>query len=280
MDKKKITQELENFSGTQKKQKYQKIQISIALIQPENAGNIGSIARVMKNFDFADLIIFNPIEKIEKILSYETQGFAMHGKDILLNADILQSETQQDHIEDLTAFLDKFDLVIGTTAKGKRYTNLNRLSILVEDLELPVSKNPLRIVLLFGKESRGLTNEEIDLTDILIRIPTSSSYPTLNLSHACGIILYEIYKKLHLIKIGRGKNPVLLAKKSDRKILYKYVEKVIRILKIRNYRKKNAFYAFKNIFERALMSKKELSMVLGLFSKMYNLLEKKNLFDG
>ncbi|MBD3213568.1 MAG: TrmJ/YjtD family RNA methyltransferase [Candidatus Lokiarchaeota archaeon] len=280
MDKKKIKQELENFSGTQKNEKYQNMEISIALIQPENAGNIGSIARIMKNFDFENLIIFNPIETIKNIRSYEAQGFAMHGKDILLDADIIQSETQQDHIKDLKVFLDEFDLVIGTTAKGKRYTNLNRLSILVEDLEFPVSKNPLRVALLFGKESRGLTNEEIALTDILIRIPTSASYPTLNLSHACGIILYEIYKKLNLIRLGRGKNPVLLAKKSDRKILYKYVKKIIRILKIRNYRKKNAFNAFKNIFERALMSKKELSMVLGLFSKMYNILEKRDLFDG
>jgi TrmH family RNA methyltransferase len=280
MDKKKIKQELENFSGTQKNEKYQNMEISIALIQPENAGNIGSIARIMKNFDFENLIIFNPIETIKNIRSYEAQGFAMHGKDILLDADIIQSETQQDHIKHLKVFLNEFDLVIGTTAKGKRYTNLNRLSILVEDLELPVSKIPLRVALLFGKESRGLTNEEIALTDILIRIPTSSSYPTLNLSHACGIILYEIYKKLNLIRLGRGKNPVLLAKKSDRKILYKYVKKIIRILKIRNYRKKNAFNAFKNIFERALMSKKELSMVLGLFSKMYNILEKRDLFDG
>jgi len=279
MDKKKIREELNDFMGTHRNKKYENIKFSVILVQPENAGNIGSIARIMKNFDFNDLIIFNPIENVNEITSYETQGYAMHGKDILLNANIIRVDSQERYNEALKKFLNGFDLILGTTAKGKRYTNLNRLAIFVENFDIPVSEKALRIALLFGKESRGLTNEEIEFSDILLRIPATSSYPTLNLSHACGIILYEIYKKLNILKIGRGKNPVLLAEKNDRKILYKYIQKLIKKLKIRNYRKKNAFHAFKNVFERAMMSKKELSMILGLFSKIYNIIEDKNLFE-
>jgi len=279
MDKKKIKQELDKFIGTHRNDKFKNLKFSIILVQPETGENVGFIARIMKNFEFDDLIIFNPIETIDNILSYEAQGYAMHGKDVLLNANIIEIDDQNKHIECLRDYLENFDLVIGTTAKGKRYTNLNRLAIFVEDFSIPISGKPLKIAILFGKESRGLTNQEAEISDILLRIPASDSYPTLNLSHASGIILYEFYKKLHVIRMGRGKNPILLAEKSERKILYKYIKKLIKKLKIRNYRKKNAFYAFKNVFERALMSKKELSMILGFFSKTYTLLKDKNLFD-
>ncbi|GAH98095.1 unnamed protein product, partial [marine sediment metagenome] len=74
-------------------------------------------------------------------------------------------------------------------------------------MTLPISVEPLNIAILFGKESRGLTNEEISLADIILRIPTNSDFSALNLSHACGIVLYEIFKKINLLTIGRGDNP-------------------------------------------------------------------------
>ncbi|MBA7645469.1 hypothetical protein ES703_53227 [subsurface metagenome] len=43
----------------------------------------------MENFNFKNLVIYNPIESVDNILSYETQGFAMHGKDILSNTKII-----------------------------------------------------------------------------------------------------------------------------------------------------------------------------------------------
>jgi TrmH family RNA methyltransferase len=135
------------------------------------------------------------------------------------------------------------------------------------------------IAVLFGKESRGLTNKELELIDILLRIPASESYPTLNLSHAVGIILYELYKKLHSITIGRGEHPVLLADKEDRQILYQYIENLMKKIKVRNYRKNDSIQAFKNIFERAMMSNRELTLILGFFSRLSSLLEDVDLFE-
>ena len=146
----------------------------------------------MENFNFKKLIIFNPIENVDKILSYETQGFAMHGKEILLNTEIIEIKNQEDHLSEFQEFLKRFDYVIATTARGKRYSNIRRLAIFPENLNLPISAKPLSIAILFGKESRGLTNEEISFADLILRIPTNDEYSALNLSHACGIILYEI----------------------------------------------------------------------------------------
>jgi len=279
LEKEKILKELENFKGTHKNEKFENLSFTIILVQPENSGNIGQAARIMKNFNFENLVIFNPIESVKNILSYEAQGFAMHGKDILLNSEIIETNNQQRHIDTLRKYLDKFDLIIGTTAKGKSFNNLNRLAIFPENLELPISKQPLAIAILFGKESRGLTNEELLLTDIQIRIPTGEKYPTLNLAQACGIVLYELFKKLHIITIGRGKSPILLADKKDREILYKVLKNLIKKFKIRNYKTKNAFLAFKNVIERSFLSKKELSLILGFFSKIESLVKDVDLFE-
>ena len=278
MNKEKISKELESFKETHRNDLYKNLTFSIVLVRPEHSGNIGSIARIMKNFNFEKLICFNPIENPERIKSHETNGFAMHGKEILSNAEIIMIENQEDHLCVFDKFIKKFDLVIATTAKGKRYTNIKRLAIFPDDLVMPVSKKPLNIAILFGKESRGLTNEEINLADILIRIPTGDIYPTLNLSHACGIILYEIFKKINIINIGRGENPVLLANKEDRRLFYSYIEKIIKKLNVRQYKEENMFLAFKNIFERSIMSKKELRLTTGVFSKLDSILNNIDLY--
>ena len=278
MNKKKLKREIDSFKESDVLDQYKNLQFYIILVQPEHSGNIGSIARLMKNFNFKNLIIFNPIEDKQKILSYETYGYAMHGSDILDKSEII-IVNQEDHLESFKQFMKKFDLVFATTAKGRHFRNIKRLAIFPDNINLPNSKKELKIAILFGKESRGLTNEELDIANILIRIPTGDIYPTLNMSHACGIILYEFFKKIHSIQLGRGINPVLLADKEDRILLYDTISQVIKSLKIRTHKKERVLLSFKNIFERSLISKKELSLVFGVFSKIKNLLKKLNLYE-
>ena len=279
MNKKKQNKGLSSYQETQIADDYRNLTFTVILIKPEHSGNIGAVARIMKNFNFEKLIIFNPIESIENIYSYETQGFAMHGKDILMNVDITEVEDQNNHLLEYKKLLAPFDLVIASTAKGKRNSNIKRLAIFPMDLSLPKSTKPLNIAILFGRESRGLTNDEISLADILLRIPTGQDYPTLNISHACGVILYELFKKLYVIKIGRGTRPVLIADREDRQLLQSLIQNIINNLKIRTHKKDNVRFAFRNIFERALMSKKELSLITGVFSKVDKILNSLDLYE-
>ena len=140
-NKKKLYREIESFKGTHINDAYKNITIDVILISPETSGNIGSIARIMKNFNFPNLIVFNPKVDISEITAYETQGFAMHGKDILLNAEIIELNNQEEHNLKLDTLLKRYDLTIGTTAKGKRYTNVKRLGIFPDHLEFPISEN-------------------------------------------------------------------------------------------------------------------------------------------
>jgi len=279
MNKKHLKKEIAKFQQTQIAPEFRNLNFTVVLIQPEHAANIGSIARIMKNFNFNNLIVFNPLESAEIIRSHHSQGFAMHGKDILLNADILELDNQNDHLNRYKELIQKFNLIIASTAKGMHYKNIRRLATFPKDLQLPISQTPLSIALIFGKESHGLTNEEIEVADILIRIPSNDDYPTLNLSHACGIILYEIYNKIHNITLGRGSKPVLLANKTDKHMLYDLIKSINISLKIRTYTAENIIFAFKNVFERAIVSKKELNLILGIFSKLNSLLKKGKIYE-
>jgi len=278
MNKKNLKREIESYQESEVLDQFKNLQFYIILVQPEHAGNIGSIARVMKNFNFENLIIFNPIEDKEKILSHKTHGYAMHGSDILDKSEIF-IVNQDEHIKYFKEYMKKFDLIFATTAKGKHYRNIKRLAIFPDNINLPQSKKMLKIAILFGKESRGLTNEELETADVLIRIPTGDIYPTLNMSHACGIILYEFFRKIHSLQLGRGINPVLLADKEDRIILYEIISEIIRSLKIRSHKKERVLTSFKNVLERSLISKKELSLIFGVFSKIKNVLKNLNLYE-
>ena len=279
MKKQKLKVDLESHRETQRAEEYKNISFTIILVRPEHTANIGSIARIMANFDFENMVIFNPIEHVENIFSYETHGFAMHGANILKESQIIQVEGQENHLPKLKKYINRFDLVLATTAKGSRYTNLKRLAIFPEELTIPSSIEPFKIAILLGRESRGLTNDEISLADIILRIPTGLNYPTLNISHACGIILYEIFKKINKLNIGRGKNPVLPASRENRQVLYKIINNIIEKLKIRAHKKENVFLAFRNIYERSFISRKELSLTIGLFSKVDKILENLDLYE-
>ncbi|GAH22583.1 unnamed protein product [marine sediment metagenome] len=86
------------------------------------------------------MIIYNPNEKAEKIRSYHTQGFAMHGKEILFNAEIITIENQIDHLSGFKELMNRFDIKIATTAKGMHYTNIRRLATFPAELTIPVSE--------------------------------------------------------------------------------------------------------------------------------------------
>ncbi len=220
--------------------------ISIVLVNPESSGNIGSIARVMKNFGLSNLVLFNPQEKP---LSDYAKGFAMKAVDLLEGADVIYSRdfkrvhksfrnekagsgqisdknnlqkgdkikeapnhedfrnlrsTRNLGMEELKNIFHRYDVVIGTSAKGISYKNIKRVPVLLNELDFsPLAGNP-NIAIVFGRESTGLTNDELLLTDFLLRIPTDSKYPTLNISQAVGIILYRI--RVLLWKEKQNKN--------------------------------------------------------------------------
>jgi tRNA/rRNA methyltransferase len=158
--------------------------ITVVLLEPEHPGNIGAIARAMQNFGVSSLFIVNP--KCDH-LSEEAKQRSVHATGILKKAktgSLLE--------------LKKFDIIIGTTARLGTDYNIRRSPLLPSELARKLNTIDLKkrkVALVFGRESTGLSNNEIALCDFLVTIPTDKSYPSLNVSHAVAVILYELTKE-------------------------------------------------------------------------------------
>jgi TrmH family RNA methyltransferase len=229
----------------------------VILVEPENECNIGFIARVMKNFGLKELRLINP--KVN--LGESAEKCAAHAKDILFGCKIFNS--LKDSIEDV-------DFKIGTTANAAiDSSNLLRLAMPVYELKekLPPMRN--KIAIIFGRESIGLKNEELELCDILVNIPTDPCYRTMNVSHAASIILYELYKA------NKGFNEMFLkgASADLKKRLIEYFLQLAYETRIHEHKVKLAHRAFKNIINRAFISEREASLLIGILRKAVNLIK-------
>ncbi|MEC4880975.1 MAG: RNA methyltransferase [Scytonema sp. PMC 1070.18] len=159
-------------------------QVRIVLVEPAGPMNVGSIARVMKNFGLAHLVLVNP--QCNPISS-EALQMAVHAKDILASA--VSVATLPEALQGCTR-------AIATTARIRTldsplYTPSSALSWLLEKPEQPVA-------IIFGPEDRGLSNEELNYAQRFVRIPTSSNYSSLNLATAVAICCYELAQQAQL----------------------------------------------------------------------------------
>ena len=163
--------------------------IRVVLVEPKNEGNVGAVARAMKNFGVAELVLVRPCR-----LADEARQRAMRGIGILESARA---------VGDFDAAVEGSDLIIGTsgvdTESEKRFA---RISVTPRDAATRVAGMDGRIALLFGREDFGLLDEELRRCDLFVTIPASPEYPILNLSHAATILLYE-FRMAGAVKRGR-----------------------------------------------------------------------------
>ncbi|MFP3202212.1 MAG: tRNA (cytidine-2'-O-)-methyltransferase TrmJ [Sulfolobus sp.] len=154
--------------------------IRLVIVEPEGAYNVGFIARLVKNFEVDEFYIVNPKCDLEEAKKFSARGIEVLEK----KAKIVSSF--DDAIKDA-------DIKIATSSIADNKGDLIRKSIRPWDLEKFIG-NDKRTALIFGRESVGLTREEITKSDFLLFIPANPEYPVLNLSHAVSIVLYEIWR--------------------------------------------------------------------------------------
>lgn len=153
----------------------------IVLVQPARGGNIGAAARAMNTMGFNDLRIVDSTGTAP-VDGAEARAFA-HGSTQILDRSLRYVSLSQ-AVEDC-------DTVIGTTGRrrGKRkdlYTPEELIDIVRDGPEVD------RIALVFGPEESGLSNDELDLCDIVSAVPMRSSYPSLNLGQAVMVYTYAL----------------------------------------------------------------------------------------
>jgi len=155
--------------------------VAVAVVDAETPGNVGTIARAMKNFGVEDLYLVDPPELD---LDGEAYGFAGHARE-----DVLPGAEEVD----LDFLVENFHTV-GSTAT----TNEDARSHVRFPFKTPAElAESLRDVttdtcLVFGREDNGLSNEELARLDEVVAIPASEEYPVLNLGQAATVTLYEL----------------------------------------------------------------------------------------
>lgn len=153
--------------------------VRIVLVEPAGELNVGSIARVMKNMGLTELVLVNP--QCDR-LSEAAIRMAVHAKDVLENSLVVDS---------LPAALQGCQRAIATTARTRGIPT---------KLESPRTALPwllegnVNSAVIFGSESRGLSNEELNYGQRFVSIPSSPIYPSLNLAQAVAVCAYELYQ--------------------------------------------------------------------------------------
>jgi len=175
--------------------------VTIALIGPEYPINVGYIARLSKNFGIGQLYLIDP--KFDRRVA---MVYAAHGADMVENA-------QEVSFEDLRK---KHDVLVATTAiSATRRANVNRLSIDPEKLGYYISTSQ-SVSLVFGRDTTGLKNEELEFCDLVTTIRTGTNYRTMNVSHSAAVLLYILSKS----RTGRGEVPDLMEREAFARYAY------------------------------------------------------------
>ncbi len=235
--------------------------ISVICVEIMGSGNIGSVARAMKNMGVSDLILVNPQTEINE----DTRKMAVGAYDIVEKARI---------VDGLEAIQNEFDILIGTSARsGKLRQNI----LTPRELALKFEEDwkDRRIGLLFGREDSGLSRENLFICDFIVKIPTVKDFKSLNISQAVLIVLYELF----LVESGIKKfSSGIKSKPStswERELLFSHIEDVLlNVGFLHESNPKRIMFTIRQIFSRCSLSRRDVQILHGVFSQFKVLIEK------
>ncbi len=159
--------------------------IRIVLVEPSHPGNIGAAARAMKNMGLASLVLVRP----RRFPHAEATARASGAESVLAAARVVETVAQA---------VAGCGFIAATTSR-ERDQNFRTLEARTAAARLLDEAERAPAAVLFGAERTGLTNEDLEQSHALVRIPADAAYPSLNLAMAVQIVAYELY----LARAGR-----------------------------------------------------------------------------
>ena len=229
--------------------------IYFILVRPQMGENIGSVARAIKNFNIKHLRIVSPRCNWPNQKALAT---SVGAKDVLKSTKVYNSVEQA--IGDL-------DLIF---ASSSRIRKINKKTISVTNLKTKITKGR-KIGILFGPEASGLSNDEINSANYLVKIPSNKKFSSLNLSHSAIIFCFELFQHFSIKKLEyKTGYKSLLAKKSE---VNKFLNFIIKGLDNKGFlqpdhKRQSMIRNINNIFHRTNLSEQEIRILLGIFSTL------------
>ncbi len=163
--------------------------IRVVLVGSQEPMNVGAAARAMQNFGISDLWLVAPEPRVREDLALHPEGsmayrLAVHAEEILDNLKV---------VDTLPEAVAEARLVVGTTVREREiYTGPVVGPKAMAERVAEVAPQG-KVALVFGREASGLTTDELDLSQLIVRIPTSPKQPSLNLAQAVLLLCYEVF---------------------------------------------------------------------------------------
>jgi TrmH family RNA methyltransferase len=227
--------------------------IRIVLVAPSHPGNIGAVARAMKNMALTHLVLVRP-----KLFPHpEATARASGADDVLAAAQVVAS---------LPAALAGCGFVAATTSRDREH-NFRVIDVRAAAARLvgEAQRSPAAVV--FGAERTGLTNEELETAHALIRIPANDDYPSLNLAMAVQLVSYEI------LRARAGVVPLLapgepLASAQDMERLYAHLAQVLEEIDFRDRTQSGTHLMgrIRRFLQRAELDHNEVNILRGILT--------------
>ncbi len=228
--------------------------IRIVLVGTSHPGNIGAAARAMKTMGLSRLYLVSP----KDFPSAEATARASGADDLLHQAEVVSA---------LPEALQGCGMVIATTARTRAlsWQVMEPREMAEKVVEIAGEQD---VALVFGHERSGLSNEELDLCQAAVMVPTNEDYSSLNLAAAVQIISYEIRQAvLNMGEVDHESDQTLMATSDQMEGFYAHLEKtMIDIEFLDPDQPKFLMRRLRRLFNRSVMEESEVQMMRGLLS--------------
>jgi tRNA/rRNA methyltransferase len=217
---------------------------SVTLMEPKYPVNVGHVARLVRNFGVRRLYLVKP-----KVDMSVAAIYASHASDVLDEATVAPfAQVRREN-----------EILVATTAvRASKYSNLGRRSVGPDRLRALLSSSKSSS-LVFGRDSTGLTNEEIMACDATVTIETSAEYRALNVGHAAAILLY--------VASRRGSEPGRVHSRVARELFAASLAELGELSEAPAHKAGRLFETGKRIAASSALTDRQLNLITGILRR-------------
>lgn len=230
--------------------------ISIVMVGTTHPGNIGAAARAMHNMSISNLVLVNPQCPVGEIAYARASG-----ANVVLD-NRRNTEMLQEAVQDCTLVIAASARVrslpwpeLTTDAMAQKIADLNAQS---------------RTALVFGREHSGLTNEEMQLCNYMVNIPTNPDFSSLNVASAIQVLCYEIFKlEANQVKAEKSNVQETAATRQELEGYFEHLEQVITTTQFLDTENPGLLMQrLRRLYHRVELSKSEVNILRGILSSV------------
>lgn len=250
--------------------------ISIVMVETSHPGNIGAAARAMKTMGLSNLILVKPLDFPAQKAIWRSAGAS----------DVVESAQVVDNLEEAIA---DCALVLAASARQRRIP-WPMLDPHAGAQKAAAFAQNQKVAIVFGREDRGLKNEELQLCNYHVEIPANQEYPVLNVAAAVQVICYELRKQSTVLLEGEqeqqvgGERPCSLdnwdetfATQADLERFYEHLEQVLIAVDFHDPdNPRQLMTRLQRLFNRSHLDRMEMNILRGILTAVQKATANKN----